>query len=436
MNELNQRSGLQEIIDAVLEEMAMECGEGFTPDAVNLAEFSRRTGLTRSKARTIKSKGFKVTPHGRTGMRAEVTVLTGYTAVLDNLLRKGVTNSEVCTQRIAELGYPGGVTTVKNYIACHRDLVPARRKLVTAPQGSRGRRYKTGPGESYQMDWGFVNAEDSGGSVTRLACFAMVCHHCGECYVEFFTNARQENLLIGMLHAFMEMGVPESVLTDNMKSVVTCRDADGHPIWQKDYEEFMKCVGFKTRLCKPRHPFTKGSVERLVRFVKENFLVGRKFTDLTDLNSQASAWCAYQGGRYRRAVDCVPRDEHLHSCMRKARELEVTREVELYLCPRRKVSFDGFVCYEGRRFGVPYWYDGMECRVGREGPNLHIYSADLSRELTAHAVTWGRRDSFCEGQYSDAQPCESPTAPVRAAVAHVAPGDSPMFAKFDFGRRL
>ena len=39
----------------------------------------------------------------------------------------------------------------------------------------------------------------------------------------------------------------------------------------------MKTVGFQTKLCKPRHLFTKGKVERLVRFVKDNFLAGRIF---------------------------------------------------------------------------------------------------------------------------------------------------------------
>ncbi len=61
------------------------------------------------------------------------------------------------------------------------------------------------------------------------------------------------------------MGVPEYVLTDNMKSVVIRRDLEGRPIWQVDYAAFMACVGFGTRLCKPRHPFTKGKVERLIR---------------------------------------------------------------------------------------------------------------------------------------------------------------------------
>ena len=80
-----------------------------------------------------------------------------------------------------------------------------------------------------------------------------------------------------MLHGFRYMGVPQYILTDNMKSVVIRRDQEGNPLWQKDYEQFMRTVGFQTKLCKPRHPFTKGKVERLIRFVKENFLQNTAF---------------------------------------------------------------------------------------------------------------------------------------------------------------
>ena len=67
-------------------------------------------------------------------------------------------------------------------------------------------------GESYSIEK--VNAPD--GISYQCACFAMICHHCGERYIEFFPNARQENLFIGMFHAFIYMGIPENVLTDNM----------------------------------------------------------------------------------------------------------------------------------------------------------------------------------------------------------------------------
>ena len=376
---MNERhDGLQEIIDAALREMAAEEGDGFDPQTCNLAEFCRRTGLTRSRARTVRAHGFRALPHGNSGRRTASGVLAGHTGLVDDLLRKGVINSQVIFERLLGRGYAGGLTTVKTYIAAHRDLVPAKRRQA-APQGCRGQRFRTAPGEAYQMDWGFVAVERPGGERARIACFAMVCHHCGSARVEFFPNARQENLLIGMLHAFSALGVPATVLTDNMKSVVVRRDADGRPVWQADYAEFMGVVGFRTRLCRPRHPYTKGKVERLVRFVKGNFLAGRSFTDLDALNREAALWCAEQGGRWRRAAACVPMREHEAACSANTRPLEVTAEVERYLCPRRKISFDGFVSFEGHRYGVPYWYVRRECRVNREGRVVHIYSDDLSR---------------------------------------------------------
>lgn len=146
MDRESERIGLQEIIDKALEEMPREAGESFELDRINLAEFSRRTGLTRSRARTLKANGFKVLPHGRCGMRAATTVMSGFEGVADALLADGVTNSDVIFERISERGYRGGLTTVKNYIAAHADLVPAKRRLARAePQGSRGRRSRPGP---------------------------------------------------------------------------------------------------------------------------------------------------------------------------------------------------------------------------------------------------------------------------------------------------
>ena len=244
MNE-NYSNGLENIVAQALEEMKREQGKDFQ---LNLAELERRTGVSRAKLRRLKENDFLDGPHGRTGSTAKATVLSGYTDILDRLLRNGITNSAVCLKRLQADGYTGSQSTVKRYIKRHSFLIPAKRHLV-APQGSRGRRYYTEPGEAYQMDWGFTKVLDYTGNEYTAACFAMICHHCGQRYVEFFPNATQENLFIGMIHAFQYMGVPEYVLTDNMKSVVIRRDSAGHPLWQHDYEAFMKTVGFQTKLC-------------------------------------------------------------------------------------------------------------------------------------------------------------------------------------------
>lgn len=250
-------------------------------------------------------------------------------------------------------------------------------------------------------------------------------------------NARQENLFIGMIHAFTYMGIPRYILTDNMKSVVIRRDLEDHPLWQKDYKVFMETIGFQTKLCKPRHPFTKGKVERLIRFVKDNFLAGRVFGTITELNLEAIGWCNRQNSIYHKAVDCIPCEKHQEDCMAVASVLTKTQALAFYLCPERKISFDGFVHYEGRRFGVPYWYTQKTCRIRRDSFTLYIYASDLSKVLTTHDVTWMRRDSFCRDQYVTEQPEEVPSMPVKTRIFQIEPPKQHSgFEKFKFEEGL
>lgn len=433
----NKHNDLQEILTQTLNELKTELGEKFDVNKVNLAELERRTGITRGKLRALKANNFQVKEHGLKGKPSNNTnKISGYTGIINDLLSKGIVNSSIIFDRISDNGYKGSLSSVKDYISNNKNLVPSKRQLI-APQGNRGRRYTTEPGDSYQMDWGFVTVETSYGKSYKIACFAMICHHCGQRYIEFFPNAKQENLFIGMIHAFIYMGIPKYVLTDNMKSVVIKRDNEGKPIWQKDYEVFMNNLCFETKLCKPRHPFTKGAVERLVRFVKENFLIGRIFNELTDLNYEAINWCNRQNSIYHRSVDCIPNDKHVALCLKSAPLLEETIELSQYLCPIRKISFDGFVSYEGRRFGVPYWYTEKICRVKRDGYVLYIYDFNMTKILTTHDVTWSRKDSMCRDQYAIDQPEEMPSVPVKVKISQIDPPSySQEYSRFNFEEGL
>ena len=431
---------LQTIITQALEDMKHELGvtSDTTTDMIhiNLAELERRTGISRGKLRGLQKNGFQVKDHGNKGRKASSVILEGYTGVIDYKLRNNVTNSVVILDELKKIGYTGSISTVKAYIAQHKELVPPKRQTV-APQGSRGSRYTNEPGECYQMDWGFINVDNGDGTESRIACFAMVCHYCGAFYIEFFPNARQENLFIGMLHAFAELGIPEFVLTDNMKSVVLHRDEFGHPVWHPEYHSFMKAVGFSTKLCKPRHPFTKGAVERLIRYVKGNLLPGLVYSNITSLNYEAGRWCFRHNNEYHKATDCRPAVAHSKKCLSVARPLELIQDLQFYLCPERSISFDGFVNYEGRRFGVPYCYGKHTCRVKREDFTLYIYSDDLSKVLVQHNVTWSRLDSYCEGQFAPDGPEEYPTAAITTVIqrTHREAYDN-RFGRFNFDKEV
>lgn len=183
MNEKLNSNDLQTILSHAIAELKQEQGEKFVLNQINLAELERRTNISRGKLRRYKKDGFVIKAHGNTGKKADVTVLTGYTSVIDDFLRRNITNAVVIFERLQCLGYQGGQTQVRVYIEAHQDLIPPKR-LQVQPQGNRGRRFETSPGESYQMDWGFVNVETDIGTTYQCACFAMICHHCGQRYIQ------------------------------------------------------------------------------------------------------------------------------------------------------------------------------------------------------------------------------------------------------------
>ena len=162
------------------------------------------------------------------------------------------------------------------------------------------------------------------------------------------------------------------------------------------------------------------------------------FWNITDLNRAALDWCNRQNGIYHRATDGVPQDIHHESCAREIQMLEMTPPLLLYLCPERRISFDGFVNYEGRRFGVPYSYRDSTARIMRKDDMIYIYSTDLKQLLTTHDVTWSKRDRFCADQYAlPEQPEEFPSMPVKTEIVQL-PEAEPMlsFEKFNFDKEV
>ncbi len=86
---------------------------------------------------------------------------------------------------------------------------------------------------------------------------------------------------------------------------------------------------------------------------------------MTDLNYAALEWCAEQNTAYHKGLG-VPQNEHASRCADVVAKLDDSMELLFYLCPEHRISFDGFVNYEGRRFGVPYTYSGKTARVMRD----------------------------------------------------------------------
>ena len=101
--------------------------------------------------------------------------LDAYADYIDVRLAEGLENCVVLLREIAELGYDGGYTTLKNYV--HPRRRPRQPKATV--------RFETAPGEQAQVDWGVVSYEGEDGRRHRMWVFVMVLGFSRAIYAEF-----------------------------------------------------------------------------------------------------------------------------------------------------------------------------------------------------------------------------------------------------------
>jgi len=168
--------------------------------------------------------------------------------------------------------------------------------------------------------------------------------------VTFVKRCDAPTMIRCLMEAFEYFGgLPKAALTDRMKSVLLEME-DKVPRWNPLFADFMASIGVAPRVCKARTPQTKGKVERTVGVVKQSFWAGVSFTDVDDLNRQAHAWCERINARVHRTTHERPRE-------RREREplapLPTAFAWERFATEERKVSWDGYLSYDGVLYGLP-----------------------------------------------------------------------------------
>src|SRR5690348_12183599 len=249
-------------------------------------------------------------------------------------------NCETMLPRLLALGYTGSLSVLKAFVH------PLR------PPGAGHapvQRFETEPGEQVQFDWGEFRYEE-GGQPRKLYGFTAVLGYSRMRFVTFVKRCDVPTLIRCLMEAFEYFGgLPKAALTDQMKSVLVDWE-DKRPRWNARFADFMASIGVSPRVCKARTPQTKGKVERSIGVVKGNFWAGVHFSDLDDLNRQARAWCERINARVHRTTHQRPLDR-----LREEPLAPLPRGFawERFATEERKVSWDGYLSYDGVLYGLP-----------------------------------------------------------------------------------
>jgi len=195
-------------------------------------------------------------------------------------------SGEVLFRELKELGYTGSLSLLRQYLYQYRGK-PVPEPVV---------RFETEAGKQMQVDWGQMR-----GGKEPIHAFIAVLGYSRAMMVVFTDNMRYETLEQCHRLTFDDFqGIPREVWYDNMKTVVIERDAYGegeHKLNQAFYQ-FAKSMGFIPKLCHTYRPQTKGKVERMVRYVRDNFfrplqtklMAQGQTLDINTANEQVALW--------------------------------------------------------------------------------------------------------------------------------------------------
>lgn len=315
---------------------------------VSISEIARRTGRDRNTIRKVLSE---TTP--RQHRRIEHPrgrKLDPFRDYLLGRIDQGCTNASVLMEEISRQGYSGKLTMLREFLHPIKAEM-ARRREVTE-------RFETGPGKQAQVDWGeFGRVFDSKeGRWRKLYGFVFTLSYSRAMALEFTTSADMEHFLACHIHAFGRLGIPESVLYDNLKTAILGRRSDGSPLFPGRFLDFALYYGFTPRFCAPYRARTKGKVERAIGYVRGNFWVrvggevARGELELSGLNERAEGWVELvANGRVHGTHGEVVRARYLEEEPHLAKTYGRPAYDTDYRCVRR-VGQDGRFSYRGKLY--------------------------------------------------------------------------------------
>ena len=368
---------------------------------VSISEIARRTGRDRKTIRKIITGA--VTPKSVQRKRKQATKLGAYEGYLKQRIGEGVLNTRKLLRELKARGYQGGLTQLILYVQPYRTSREERSVL----------RFETLPGQQAQVDWGSFGYISHEGRQQRLYAFVMTLGYSRMLYLEFTTRTDVSTWLRCHQHAFEYFGgVPEEMLHDNLKTAVLSRGAGGKIHWNTRYLDFALYYGFTPYPCKPYRAQTKGKVERMVGYVRQNFWVGTHFVDLDDLNGQGLEWLADVANvRLHGTTGVAPlsrmAEETLHPLP--------PQRFDTSLVTHRRAGRDCTVHYRGNVYSVPALHaQQMLLLRETEDGRLCIYTAEQIL-VAEHRLLSGRFQRCLVPEHYAGLPRSAPRQPALLA---------------------
>ena len=280
--------------------------------------------------------------------------------------------------------------TVYNFVKYIRAKYNIEKPILSAPR-EYGKVEETLYGEYAQVDFGEMWMQDEGKRKVKVYFFVMILCRSRKKYVWFSKSPFTSELAIyAHEKAFEYYGEkPKKIIYDQVAVLIHSENL-GDYILTKSFNAYVNQAHFQCVFCRKSDPESKGKVENAVKYVKYNFLRGRTFVSIDQLNEEGVRWLSRTAnGLPHHGTKLVPD--------------EVFKEEKPYLTPyygkpempkkgmaMYKVHKNNAISYHGCEYSLPsgsYKNKSSFVWVDISGECMEIYDGETGKRVAAHRIS-------------------------------------------------
>jgi hypothetical protein len=239
--------------------------------------------------------------------------------------------------------------TVYNFVMCLR-------QKYNIPLEEPGREYfvveELPYGQQAQADFGQYTLRSPEDRRRRIHFFVMMLARSRMKFVQFsdcpFTTRTAIDAHEEAFRFFS--GIPTEVVYDQDRLFLIDEHL-GELLLTKEFKDYVFEQEFHLHFCRKSDPQSKGKVENVVKYVKQNFLYARSYSDLATLQSQVIGWLQRTGnGMAHSTTKKIPLEEW------ERERCELRPWVSVRILPSyilRNIRKDNTFAYQGNFYSVP-----------------------------------------------------------------------------------
>ena len=278
-----------------------------------------------------------------------------------------------------------------------QEYVAKLREEYGLPQMQKIRQYEavTDPpfGRQAQVDMGEKTMKDVFGKSVKVYVFAMVLSNSRHKFMYFQQrpfSAADFVIAHDLAFKYYCGRRPVEMVYDQDRVMAVSENA-GDLVLTEKFEEYRQYAGFSIFLCRAYDPESKGRIENVIGYIKNNFLSCRKFHGINELNSDGLAWLDRTGnGIKHETTKMVPSRvflEEVRHMIPVPALSEPPKPSEAIVRP------DNVVNYKQNRYRMPRgtYAPGRKARIEADASAgmIRFYDAKSDELLAEHILAVG-----------------------------------------------